>query len=171
LEQGVRRHRAVRRANVGYNYQIGSFLVGAQTGYDFADVKGNAYAYPYAVTARIDGFGSVDGRAGVVFGPALAYVIGGFAYGDIEHTVEPVWSYASYGYSSWQTGWDIGIGVEYKFTNNISGFAEFRKYNWGHKNFSDFTYVSHGIEQTLDVVRIGLTYSFGGPAGPVVAGY
>ena len=104
---------------------------GTQTGYDFADVKGNAYAYPYAVTARIDGFGSVDGRAGVVFGPALAYVMGGFAYGDIEHTVEPVWSYAS---MATPAGRPVGISassVEYKITNNISGFAEFRKYKLG----------------------------------------
>ena len=149
--------------NVGYNYQIGSFVLGAQAGYDFANAKGQAYAYPHHVSANIDGFASIDARAGVTLGPALIYGIGGFSTGDIKHTVEPIWSYSSLSYSSWQSGWDIGGGVEWKFTNNISAFAEFRKYDWGHKNFSDPTYPYHGIEQTLDVVRIGLTYCFGSP--------
>ena len=45
-------------ANVGYNYQNGSFVIGAQAGYDFADAQGNASAYPHNVSAQIDGFGS-----------------------------------------------------------------------------------------------------------------
>jgi hypothetical protein len=69
---------------------------------------------------------------------------------------------------------DIGGGVEYKFTNNISRFAEFRYYDWGSKHFSDLNYVYHKVDQTLATVRIGLTYSFGGlsaPLAPVVASY
>ena len=149
-------------ANVGYNYQIGSFVIGAQAGYDFANARGNAHAYPYNVSANIDGFGSIDARLGFAFGSALIYGIGGFSMGDVKHTIEPVWSYSSLSYTSWQDGWDLGLGLEYKFTPNISGFAEFRKYNWGKKNFSDFYYPYHGVEQTLDVARVGVTYSFGG---------
>ena len=150
--------------NVGYNYQIGSFVLGAQAGYDFADVRGNASAYPYSVSAQIDGFGSVDGRAGVAFGPALIYVIGGWSAGDVKHSISPFWGYPNLSYSSWQSGWDIGGGVAWMFTSNISGFAEFRKYDWGTKGFSDFYYPNHAIAQTLDVVRVGLSYNFGGPS-------
>jgi outer membrane immunogenic protein len=160
--------------NVGYNYQFGSFVLGAQAEYNIAGIEGDSYAYPYRVTAKVDGFGSVDGRAGVTFGPALVYAIGGFSVGDVRHTISPVWSYVTYAYSSTQTGWDIGGGVEYKFTNNISGFAEFRYYDWGSKHFSDFNYVYHKVDQTLATVRIGLTYSFGGlsaPLAPVIASY
>jgi hypothetical protein len=91
-------------ANVGYNYQIGSFVIGAQAGYDFANARGSAYAYPYNVSANIDGFGSIDARLGFAFGSALIYGIGGFSMGDIKHTIEPVWSYSSLSYSSWQDG-------------------------------------------------------------------
>ena len=76
---------------------------------------------------------------------------------------QPYLGYPNLSYSSWQSGWDVGGGIEWKFTNNISGFAEFRKYNWGTKGYSDIYYPSHAIQQTLDVVRIGLTYNFGGP--------
>jgi outer membrane immunogenic protein len=149
--------------NVGYNYQIGSFVIGAQGSYDFGNANGSAYAYPYSVSADIHGFGSLDGRAGVTWGPALFYGIGGWSIGDIEHSINPIWGYPNLSYSSWQSGWDVGGGIEWKFTNNISGFAEFRKYNWGTKGYSDIYYPSHAIQQTLDVVRIGLTYNFGGP--------
>ena len=151
-------------ANVGYNYRIGSFVLGAQAGYDFADASGHAYAYPYGVKANIDGFGSIDGRAGVTFGGALIYAIGGFSVGDIRYTVSPVWSYGSSSSSSWQTGWDIGGGVEYKFTDKLSGFAEFRRYDWGKMHSSDALYFNSSMKQTLDVARIGLTYHFGGPS-------
>jgi hypothetical protein len=80
-------------ANVGYNYQIGSFVIGAQAGYDFADARGNASAYPYNVSAQIDGFGSIDGRAGVAFGQALIYAIGGWSMGDVRHTISPFSGY------------------------------------------------------------------------------
>ncbi len=157
---------------IGYDYQIGSFVLGAQTEYNFANIKGDAYAYPYAVTANVDGFGSVDGRVGVALGPALIYGIGGFSYGEVHHTIEPVWSYGSSGYSGMQTGWDLGLGVAYKITNDLSGFAEFRNYHWGTKNFSDaYAYGANRIDQTLDTVRIGLMYRFGGPPAPIVARY
>jgi outer membrane immunogenic protein len=157
---------------IGYDYQIGSFVLGAQAEYNFANIRGDAYAYPYAVTANVDGFGSVDGRVGVVLGPALIYGIGGFSYGEVHHTIEPVWSYGSSGYSGMQTGWDLGFGVAYKITNDLSGFAEFRNYHWGTKNFSDtYAYGGNRIDQTLDTVRIGLIYRFGGPPAPIVARY
>ncbi len=158
-------------ANVGYNYQIGAFVVGAQAGYDFANIKGSAYSDPYAVTASINEFGSIDARAGVTVGPALLYGIGGLSFADIRHTIEPAWSYASLGYSGMQTGWDLGAGLEWKFTNNISGFAEFRKYNWSSKSYSDYSYSNHKIDQTLDVIRFGLTYRFGVPFASAGAGY
>ena len=76
-------------ANVGYNYQIGSFVIGAQAGYDFANARGSAYAYPYNVSANIDGFGSIDARLGFAFGSALIYGIGGFSMGDIKTRSNP----------------------------------------------------------------------------------
>jgi opacity protein-like surface antigen len=150
-------------ANVGFNYQIGSFVIGAQAQYDFANASGSASTFPYNVHANIDGFGSIDARAGVPFGSALIYAIGGFSYGDIRHTVTQVQSFESSSSSAWQTGWDIGVGVEYKFTDNLSGFAEFRKYNWGAKNAADNVFFANSIKQTLDVARVGLTYHLGGP--------
>lgn len=146
--------------NVGYNYQFGSFVVGAQAGYDFAGINGSSYAYPYGVEAKIDGFGSVDGKAGVAFGPALLYAIGGFSFADVRHTISPTWSYLSYSYSGTQTGWDVGVGLAYKFTPNISTFVEFRRYDWGSENFNDYNFYSHSIKQTLDVGRAGITYQF-----------
>jgi hypothetical protein len=37
--------------NVGYNYQIGSFVIGAQAAMTSATANGSAYAYPYSVSA------------------------------------------------------------------------------------------------------------------------
>ena len=50
--------------------------------------------------------------------------------------------------------------MAYKFTPNISVFGEFRAYNWGTENFSDYVFYSHRVKQTLDVTRVGVTYQF-----------
>lgn len=146
--------------NVGYNYQFDWFVAGIQAGYDFAGINGSSYAYPYGVSSHIDGFGSVDGKIGVAFGAALLYGIGGFSFANVQHTISPTYSYVNYSYSGEQTGWDIGIGLAYKFTPNISVFIEGRAYSWGTESFNDYVFYSHRIKQTLDVTRVGVAYQF-----------
>jgi hypothetical protein len=111
--------------NVGYNYQIGSFVIGAQGSYDFGNANGSAYAYPYSVSADIHGFGSLDGRAGVTWGPALFYGIGGWSIGDIEHSINPIWGYPNLSYSSWQSGWDVGGGSSGSLRTTSPGLPSF----------------------------------------------
>jgi outer membrane immunogenic protein len=147
-------------ANVGYNYQYGQFVVGAQASYDFASISGSAFAPPYAVSAKVNGFGSIDGKAGVAWGPWLFYAIGGFAFADVRHTISPDFSFLNYSFSSEQTGWDLGGGVAYKFTQNISVFAEARKYEFGTKSFSDYIFYNNGVKQSLALVRGGVTWNF-----------
>jgi len=159
---------------VAYNYQINQVVLGVQAAYNFSNVRGSSYAYPYGVNASVYGFGSVDGRLGYAFGPALIYAIGGGAIGDIHHSISPIWSYGSYGYSSTETGWDIGGGLEYAFTNNISGRVEVRHYNFGTKSYSDYAFgysPFYGVaynkdKQTLSTVLVGLTYKFGDVFAP-----
>jgi opacity protein-like surface antigen len=153
-------------AIVGYSYQFGQVVAGLQADYDFADVKGGAYRSPFAVNARINGFGSIDARLGYAFGPALVYAIGGVAIGDLEHSITHAASNVTSGFASTQTGWDLGIGIEYAFARNLSVRVEFRKYNFGTSTYSNPSYVNWGSSsnrdnQTLDVASVGLTYTFG----------
>jgi outer membrane immunogenic protein len=95
---------------VGYNYQIGSFVVGLETDIQYADL-GSRYRYNAALPGyeeddSDDWFGTVRARAGVAFGQALIYATGGFAYADNGN------------------GWTVGGGLEYAFTPNLSAKIE-----------------------------------------------
>lgn len=85
---------------LGYNYQIGSFVIGAEGDLQWADLGNNAFSN------NNDWFGTVRGRAGVAFDRALVYGTGGFAFADGGN------------------GWTAGGGVEYAFTNNLSAKVE-----------------------------------------------
>jgi outer membrane immunogenic protein len=116
---------------IGYNYQMGSFVFGVETDIQFADLGGSdgtavypaawdAYAFrPAGVAGGVDWFGTVRARAGVAFDRALIYATGGFAYGggddnnDFFSNDDDI-----------RTGWTLGGGVEYAFTNNLTGGLE-----------------------------------------------
>ena len=155
-------------AQVGYNYQIGSFVVGLETDIQYADIGGGNsnwyYGGYYRDSSNGDWFGTVRARAGVAFDRALIYVTGGLAYGDIANGSSAYYdpAFAGYYYGSdngTNTGWVLGGGVEYAFTNNLTAKVEGlyvnldTKNNWygvyGDKNNAEF-----------GVVRAGLNYKF-----------
>src|SRR5918994_2064988 len=88
---------------IGYNYQIGSFVLGLEADLQWADLGGNngTALVPAAYTAAgflpagpargIDWFGTVRARAGVAFGQALIHATGGFAYGGGGGGDDLVW--------------------------------------------------------------------------------
>ncbi|MGO4571512.1 outer membrane protein [Microvirga sp. 2TAF3] len=119
-------------AQAGYNYQIGSFVVGLE-----ADIQGTSFGgnnrtafvtgtVPAGFIAAsrdngLDWFGTVRARAGVAFDRALIYATGGFAYGgggDNNNFNGLVNS------NDTRTGWVVGGGVEYAFTNNLTAGVE-----------------------------------------------
>jgi len=82
---------------IGYNYQIGAFVLGAEADLQWADV-GNRFG-----SDSNDWFGTVRARAGVAFDRVLVYATGGFAFSD-----DP-------------TGWSVGGGVEWALPANLFG--------------------------------------------------
>ena len=93
---------------IGYNWQFGSFVVGAETDIQWADtggseavafVPGRGYAGDFMPgefrNDLSDWFGTVRLRAGVAFDRVLVYATGGLAYTEDN------------------TGWAVGGGVEW----------------------------------------------------------
>jgi outer membrane immunogenic protein len=80
----------------------------------------------------------VRARAGVAFGQALIYATGGFAFADDA------------------TGWTVGGGLEYAFTNNLSAKIEGLYVNLEEDDIPGLDY-----EADFGVVRAGLNFRFG----------
>ena len=134
-------------AQVGYNYQIGSFVVGLEGDIQYADFGGDD-RFDFDGDGILDDdfnnsdwFGTVRARAGVAFDRALIYATGGFAFADDA------------------SGWTVGGGLEYAFTNNLSAKIEGLYVNLDQDN--DFLGFDIDDDAEFGVVRAGLNYRFG----------
>jgi outer membrane immunogenic protein len=114
---------------IGYNYQIGSFVVGLEADLQWADLGGSngtatadfplPAGFVTAGTAGgIDWFGTVRARAGVAFGQALIYATGGFAYGGADDDDD---DFGLVNDDDVRTGWVVGGGVEWALPVNWFG--------------------------------------------------
>lgn len=115
----------------GYNYQIGSFVVGAEADAEYANTSGGFHddlTGAGAGRAKVKGMGSLRARAGfVVFDNALLYVTGGLALVRTDYTYsrlinDPV----DENFSKNRLGWTVGGGVEYNITSNLFVRGEYR---------------------------------------------
>ena len=118
--------------------------------------------------------GTLRARLGFAIDRTLIYATGGLAYGRVENTFADttgVGDYASN--SSWKTGWTLGGGVEYAFTNNWTAKVEALYFDLGSQTVTsaDFDPYVKKFDNTGWTVRAGINYKFGAPAAPVVARY
>ena len=77
------------------------------------------------------------------------------------------------GVSDSRDGWVAAVGIEWAFAGNWIGRVQYDHYDFGTKTYlvPALSNVSDTrVSLTVDTVRVGLSYKFGGP-GPVVARY
>ena len=166
---------ALGGGHVGFNYQVQRWVLGVEA--DVSKVSVNDGAVADAGNPPIDEFlntkvswiASVRGRLGIAFDRWLAFVSGGGAFSNIRL------SYSNppnrLDEAKIRSGWVIGGGAEYAFTENWVGRIEYLYYDFGNKfivNFGLGTDPESGHPR-FHVARIGLSYKFG--ASPVVARY
>jgi outer membrane immunogenic protein len=119
-------------AQIGYNVQMQSWLVGVETDFQGANQRSShSFTCPAGVctstllfgfipvagpalsvtsTQQLDFFGTVRGRAGFVVTPAvLLYATGGFAYGQVDSSSNLAGSTKA---QNFVPGWTVGGGIE-----------------------------------------------------------
>jgi outer membrane immunogenic protein len=161
----------------GYDWQVGSLVLGVVADVSIADLNGNIVITPppgpgFTATASIDWMASLRARAGLLVSPSLlAYVHGGIAFAGVDGTwVGGPWNGAG---GKTRVGWVAGAGLEYKWTQNFSLFAEYSYTDLGSYNFANTggPAVVFNNDIKIQAVKVGFNYKFGGPSGAVVARY
>jgi len=129
-------------AQLGYNYQMGMFVLGAETDLQYADLGGNFTVNGVRYGSDNEWFGTTRVRAGIAVDRFMVYATGGVAYGDSNF------------------GWTAGGGVEYAFTDNLTAKVEGLYVNLDGDN-RDYLDLRVGNGNTeFGVVRAGLNYKF-----------
>ncbi len=112
---------------VGYNYQVGNIVAGAEAdiGYSWADGSNAGYTSDSGVE------GSLRARLGYVVSPAvLLYATAGGAAKDLEVS-DGVTSE-----SNTMIGWTAGAGADMMVTDNVFGRVEYRYTDFGSDTFN-----------------------------------
>jgi len=145
---------------IGFNYQFArNWMVGLEADYAWAGMK-DSQTYgglpSYYVSDSINQIGTVRGRIGYAWDRSLFYATGGFAYGNTEYCN----NYAGfYCVKNNHTGWTVGAGWEYAFTNNWTARAEYLYVDLGKKDFGVANVAS--VDTTANILRFGINYKFG----------
>ena len=172
--QGISPKGGFGGGQIGYNFQIGSIVLGAEADFQGSGLKDSMTDLNFgdSFSSKMDWFGTVRGRIGYTFNPVnplLVYFTGGFAYGHIVTDVtSPSLLGAPYHFSGTSTGYTLGGGVEYKITPAWSLKVEYQRINLGTNdptNPAGATFSSVLSREILnasefDTVRVGVNYKF-----------
>jgi len=171
---------------IGYNWQIGQYLLGVETDFQGANIRGSTSTngpWPFVglpqlsptsslftASQNIDWFGTARLRFGYAgFDRTLIYATGGLAYGQVQLQTAVIFPAVSYPASATdtKTGWTVGGGIEYAFTNNVSARVEGLYYDLGDTSIASgsvplINHFTRGkdFETQGALARAGLNYKF-----------
>ena len=169
---------------IGYNWQLApNWVVGIE-----ADISGTGirnttvvqgpdfrgllfFGFNQMAERDVKWLASVRGRLGYAADRYLIYVTGGAAWADVSYTAGPAWGglYNPVTFSHNSSGWTLGAGFEYAFTNNWTARLEYLYYDLDGATitnpaiptiFPGFAATQTWDRNVINVVRAGVNYKF-----------
>src|ERR1700733_4400803 len=146
---------------VGYRWQMSSWVFGLEAQGNWADFKGSNVSQIFLNTTnstKIDSFGLFTGQIGYSWDRALVYVKGGAAVTDNKYT--SVTTGVGGGVDSAnETRWGAAVGVGFEYAFLFMGNNDV---------VSNAGFIADHIKEDVDLFTARVNYKFG---GPVVARY
>jgi outer membrane immunogenic protein len=151
---------AVVGGTVGYNYQIGPAVIGAEGDVDWSTIKGTVTTVgcPTGCTTGDSWLGTARARLGYSAERFLPYVTGGAAFGNINASTPGL-----PGATTTNVGWTVGAGVEFAIAGHWSAKAEYLYVDLGKFNCGAGCAPAAAVDNvsfTTSLVRGGINYRF-----------
>ena len=168
-------------AQVGYNVQKGCTVFGIEADWDWADLNADTRLLPKPggavddlLRTRIDNFGTIRTRTGIVVDQLLLFVTGGVAWTETRDSVHrtelPVIERFSSNDTRW--GWTAGFGTEYALAPGVSLTSDvlYLSFNDEDHTFNSPTFgrFRTKTDDEIWVARMGLNIRFGDRGAIVV---
>jgi outer membrane immunogenic protein len=144
---------------VGYNWQFGQFVLGAEADAAWANLKGTGCAGLCSTETNF--LATARGRFGVAIDRFMPYITGGLAMGNIKAAF-PVFPTVD----ETRLGWTVGAGAEYAVAPNWSVKAEYLYVDLGNTRCGVGTACNFGagannqVGVTDHIVRGGVNFRF-----------
>ena len=143
---------------VGYNWQFGQAVIGAEGDLDWSGIKGTSTVLCLGgCETRNKWLATARGRLGFAFDRFLPYFTGGLALGDINATRPGL-----PGGSISNVGWTVGAGLEVGLVSNVSVKAEYLYVDLGNFNCGLNCALAPGgnVSFTSNIFRAGANVRF-----------
>ena len=151
---------------LGYRYQIGQFVLGAEGTASWADINDTVAGGPFSETLKARSIYTATGQIGWAALPqTLIYAKGGWADASIRNTLNS--SFLTATNTQDASGWTVGAGVDYAVWQNVVLGVEYDHMDLGYGSFAAPTSIG-GAPYTvtgtgrfkIDQVVGRLTYKF-----------
>ncbi|WP_298112869.1 outer membrane beta-barrel protein [Bradyrhizobium sp.] len=154
---------------VGYRWQMASWVFGLEAQGNWADFRGSNISLQtgFENQTKVDAFGLFTGQIGYAWDRALFYVKGGAAVTDNRYNVYNN-GFLQDNASEARWGAAVGAGFEYAIMPNLSLGFEYDHLFMGGNDVTFASATVDHIKQDVDLFTVRLNYKFG---GPVMAGY
>ncbi len=131
---------------IGYNFAVENFVLGARIEGDLDQVSGanSNWDVSYYKNTTV----SVLGRVGLMKGAYMPYLTGGYSAATVSD---------SYDDKLTLSGWTVGVGADYVLSKNLVGEIEYRYTDYGDTPDGEGWYELHVTDATL---RAGIIYFF-----------
>jgi outer membrane immunogenic protein len=136
---------------IGYNYQMGQWLVGAEADLDWSNIRGTfngtvpvagVGAAAFSLSSQLNWLDTTRVRVGWVWDHALFYGTAGAAVTAAD--------------TQTRFGWTAGAGVEYAFNNYLSAKVEYMYVNLGTQTQINVD----SVKFNTNIVRAGVNLHF-----------
>ena len=152
--QGFNASGLVGGGQIGYNFQRGHWVWGAEADISGAGASGNLV--PGFAKFNVDMVSTFTGRFGYAQDRWLVYGKAGVGWVDVSANVAavPMVGFPGASFSGTGSGGAFGVGAEYAFANNWSAKVEYNIIDLGSDNAFGNT--------TFQTLKAGVNYRFGG---------
>jgi outer membrane immunogenic protein len=150
-------------AHLGYNFQSGSVVYGAEADLEYADVEGFwDWENTNGLSKRLEWQGSLRGRLGYSFDRVLLYGTAGLAFANVKMEVVEG-NAVALSDREWTAGWTAGVGAQYALTEKLSLTAEYRYSDYGDTSISGDVFggtYTYPHDNKINSVRFGFSTKF-----------
>ncbi|MGA2817094.1 MAG: outer membrane beta-barrel protein [Xanthobacteraceae bacterium] len=151
---------------LGYNYQVGQWVLGAETDLNWSNFKGTfngaVVGVPFSLSSQLNWLDTTRVRIGWAYDRALFYGTAGGAMGGLTASASAtaailgIGAAATLADTQTRFGWTAGAGIEYAVTNNISAKVEYLYVDLGSQN----QILLDNVKFTTSMVRGGVNLKF-----------
>lgn len=147
----------------GYNHQFDNGVVlGVEADAWFGDVHGSSHAPgddEFRAKTKIDRAISARARLGFAVDRLMPYVAGGVTSAHMKFNEHLNASHYASAKKS-LIGWNVGVGVEYALTDNVSLRGEYRYTRFSKKDFMTDITDEYSLKSYTHDIRLGVSYRF-----------